>query len=148
MSYPFTIQQGVPSCHSLLLLFSLIFSSSLQIYHFISQVSSSVPITSLTLESRQSTILLLPVYSPSIYTLLSCLSPSAHSFPFSLQHLTLSHTPISSLLCCPLRHNISPTFVIQGDLQPSVLSILKAARSHFVFFQVRHGVFVRDVTED
>lgn len=63
--------------------------------------------------------------------------PSGQSFPLSLP-CTIRHFYQFS----PQQHNI--TFVIQGDLQPSVLSILKDICSHFVDFQVRHGV--RNVT--
>lgn len=112
------------------------FSSSLLQYHFITQVSSSDNISSFM--SRDS----LPFFylwstSSLLFTQLSL---QASHFLFLC--LALSDTPISSVLCCYQQHNI--TFVIQGDLQPSVLSILKDLCSHFVYFQVRHGV--RNVT--
>lgn len=81
-----------------------------------------------------------------IYTALLLFSPLSLviSFFCPLQYQALIS---NSLPCCPLRHNTSPTCVIQGDLQPSVLSVLNAVCSHFDYFQVRHTVFVRDVTE-
>lgn len=80
-------------------------------------------------------------YLPSSFVVFS--SQPCH---FLFLSLTISDPPINSLPCCPLQHNMSPTCVIQGDLQPSVLSVLKAVCSHFDYFQVRHSVFVRNVT--
>lgn len=104
------------------------------------QVSPPVPITSFTSPDNPPFFYLLS----TSYLLFTQLSPQPSHFLFLC--LTLSDTPISSVLCRHLQDNISPTFVIQGDLQPGVLSVLKDVRGHFVYFQVRHGV--RDVTHD
>lgn len=114
---------------SLLLPSSHLFQQSLAVSL---QVSSSVNISSFT--SRDS----LPFFylwstSSLLFTQLSL---QASHFLFLC--LALSDTPISSVLCCYQQHNI--TFVIQGDLQPSLLSVLKDICSHFVYFPVRHSV--------
>lgn len=116
MSCPITIQQGVPSCHSPLVLSSLIFSSSLQIYHFIPQVSPSVPITSLTLESRQPAILLLTIHPCNFHFHSICLlSAQVISFISPLQYQPLLTIHCSVVLCDTISH---PPFLIQGDFQP------------------------------
>lgn len=94
ISRPVTIQQGAPSDHSLLWPSLLISPSSLQIHHFSSQVSPSVPITSFTSPNNQPYF-----YSCLLFTQL---------FPHPFLCLTLSDTLISLYLECHPQHNISP----------------------------------------
>jgi len=97
---------------------------------------SSVPITSFLFRVQTGNPFFNKIYQfASVYSALF----SAHT-PVFCSYPSLHHCHFTALRC-----HVASSLVIQGDLQSSVFSVLKAICSYFVF-SLTHSVIVSNVT--